>query len=123
MFVNNLAGNTQMTKNPRSVTPAVNPRHHAVWTLGSLYEHLSNWIYEFYDLQEHPALGVSPQQAYEQNIIQTGLRPSRLIPYDETFRILTMPTTKKGNGKSRPQPGGQNQSSLLLAQQFSQWKC
>ncbi|MGB5713662.1 MAG: Mu transposase C-terminal domain-containing protein [Waterburya sp.] len=105
MFVHNLAGNTQMTKKPRLVTPAVNPRHHAVWTLGSLQEHLCNWIYEFYDRQEHPALGLSPQDAYDQSIIQTGLRPSRLIPYDETFRILTMPTTKKGTAKVIPNQG------------------
>ena len=105
MFIHNLAGNTQVTKNLRSVTPSVNPRHHAVWTLGSLHKYLSNWIYEFYDLQEHPALGLSPQQAYEQSIIQTGLRPSRLIPYDETFRILTMPTTKKGTAKVIPNQG------------------
>ena len=105
MFVHNLAGNTQMTKNPRSITNAVNPRHHAVWTLSSLQSHLSNWIYKFYDLQEHPALGISPQQAYEQSMIQTGLRPSRTIPDDETFRILTMPTTKKGTAKVIPNQG------------------
>ena len=105
MFVHNLAGNTQITKNPRSVTNAVNPRHHAVWTLGSLHEHLCNWIYEFYDLQEHPALGLSPEFAYEQSILQTGLRLSRTIPYDETFRILTMPTTNKGTAKVIPNQG------------------
>jgi transposase InsO family protein len=105
MFIHNLAGNTQMTKNPRLVTPNVNPRLHAVWTLDSLQEYLSNWIYKFYDLQEHPALGLSPKDTYEQSIIQTGLRPSRLIPYDETFRILTMPTTKKGTAKVIPNQG------------------
>jgi hypothetical protein len=105
MFIHNLAGNTQMTKNPRSVTPAVNPRLQAVWTLSSLQEHLCNWVYEFYDRQEHPALGLSPQNAYEQSIIQTGLRLSRFIPYDETFRILTMPTTKKGTAKVIPNQG------------------
>ena len=105
MFVHNLAGNTQMTKNPRSLTNAVNPRHHAVWTLSSLQSHLSNWVYQFYDDQEHPALGVSPLNAYEQSILQTGLRPSRTIPYDETFRILTMPTTKKGTAKVIPNQG------------------
>ncbi len=105
MFVHNLAGNTQMTKTPRSITPAVNPRHHAVWTLSSLQSHLSNWIYEFYDRQEHPALGLSPENAYDQGILQAGLRPSRLIPDDETFRILTMPTTPKGTAKVIPNQG------------------
>ncbi len=105
MFIHNLAGNTQITRNPRSMTSAVNPRRHAVWTLGSLYEHLCNWVYEFYDHQEHPALGNSPQEAYHQGIVKTGLRTSRLIPYDETFRILTLPTTLKGTAKVIPNQG------------------
>ena len=105
MFIHNLAGNTQMTRNPRSITPAVNPRRHALWTLGSLYEHLCNWVYEFYDHKEHPALGNSPANAYHQGIAKTGLRASRLIPYDETFEILTLPTTNKGTAKVIPNQG------------------
>ncbi|MDJ0595053.1 MAG: Mu transposase C-terminal domain-containing protein [Pleurocapsa sp. MO_226.B13] len=105
MFIHNLAGNTQITKNSRVLTPAVNPRRHAIWTLGSLYEYLCNWVYEFYDHKEHPALGQSPTNAYHQGIAKTGLRPSRLIPYDETFRILTLPTTPKGTAKVIPNQG------------------
>ena len=105
MFIHNLAGNTQITKNSRQVTTAVNPRRHAVWTLGSLYQYLCNWVYKFYDYQEHPALGQSPFDAYHQCIAQTGLRPSRTIPYDETFRILTLPTTRKGTAKVIPNQG------------------
>ena len=105
MFIHNLAGNTQITKNSRQVTTAVNPRRHAVWTLGSLYQYLCNWVYEFYDHQEHPALGQSPANAYHQGIAQTGLRPNRLIPYDETFCILTLPTTPKGTAKVIPNQG------------------
>lgn len=98
-------GNTQITKNSRQVTSAVNPSRHAVWTLGSLYEHLCNWVYDFYDHQEHPALGQSPKSAYYQGIAQTGLRPNRFIPYDEAFCILTLPTTKKGTAKVIPNQG------------------
>ena len=105
MFIHNLAGNTQITKNPRSVTNAVNPRRHAVWTLGSLYQYLCNWVEEFYDHKEHPALGQSPKDAYHQGIAQTGFRPNRLIPYDEAFRILTLPTTSKGTAKVIPNQG------------------
>ncbi len=105
MFIHNLAGNTQITKNPRQVTQAVNPRRHALWTLGSLYEHLCNWVYEFYDHKEHPALGNSPANAYDQGLAKTGLRPSRLIPYDETFELLTLPTTNKGTAKVIPNQG------------------
>ena len=105
MFIHNLAGNTQMTRNPRSMTPAVNPRRHAVWTLVHLYQYLCNWVYEFYDQKEHPALGLTPQEAYHQGMVHSGLRPNRLIPYDETFRILTFPTTKKGTAKVIPNQG------------------
>ena len=39
-FLHNLAGNTQMTKSPRQLTRAVDPKRHAVWTLAALYERL-----------------------------------------------------------------------------------
>ena len=86
MFIHNLAGNTQITKNPRSMTRATNPRRHAIWTLSSLYEHLCNWIYQFYDHQEHPALGLSPESAYHQAIAQTGNRALRSIPFVNSTR-------------------------------------
>ena len=40
-----------------------------------------------------------------QDLSKTGLRPSRLIPYDENFRILTLPTTLKGTAKVIPNQG------------------
>ncbi len=60
---------------------------------------------EFYDHKEHPALGNSPAKAYHQGMVQTGLRPNRLISYDETFPILTLPTTPKGTAKVIPNQG------------------
>ncbi len=105
MFIHNLAGNTQITKNPRSMTRATNPRRHAIWTLSSLYEHLCNWVYQFYDHQEHPALGLSPYSAYHEAIAQTGNRALRSIPDDDSFRILTLPTTAKGTAKVIPNQG------------------
>ncbi|MGK7935353.1 MAG: Mu transposase C-terminal domain-containing protein [Xenococcaceae cyanobacterium] len=105
MFIHNLAGNTQITKNPREMTRATNPRRHAIWTLSSLYEHLCNWIYQFYDHQEHPALGLSPYSAYHEAIAQTGNRALRSIPDDDSFRILTLPTTAKGTAKVIPNQG------------------
>ena len=62
-------------------------------------------MYDFYDHQEHPALGNSPKYAYDRGIAKTGFRPNRLIPYDETFRILTLPTTPKGTAKVIPNQG------------------
>jgi putative transposase len=42
-FVFNLTGNTQIMKQVRQVTKAVQPREQAVWTLGDLYSYLTIW--------------------------------------------------------------------------------
>ncbi|PAX59524.1 TnsA endonuclease N-terminal domain-containing protein [Brunnivagina elsteri] len=61
-----------------------------------------NWT--LYDTTEHPALhGQSPHEVFTMGINQFGSRNGRLIPYDDNFRILTLPTTKKG--KALVQPG------------------
>ncbi|MEC4813415.1 MAG: TnsA endonuclease N-terminal domain-containing protein [Scytonema sp. PMC 1069.18] len=103
-FLYNLAGNTQITKKVRLMTKSVNPKNLSVWTLGLLYMYLTEWAYSIYDTTEHPALqGQSPQEVFTTGINQFGSRNGRLIPYDENFRILTLPTTKKG--KALVQPG------------------
>jgi len=38
-------------------------------------------------------------------MVQGGQRLQRLIPYDETFRMLTLPTTRKGMAKIMPHLG------------------
>ncbi|MEH2174199.1 TnsA endonuclease N-terminal domain-containing protein [Nostoc sp.] len=98
-FVHNLLGNTQITRNVRQVTKSVNPKNQAVWTLGLLYEYLCAWAYEVYDINEHPALFQSPRDAFAAGIAIGGSRVHRMIPYDENFQILTLPTTSKGKAK------------------------
>ena len=104
-FIHNLAGNTQITKNVRQVTKAVNPRNHAVWTLASLYERLYEWTYEVYETIEHPSLGQTPREAFAAGLAMGGIRQHRLIPYDDFFRMLTLPTTPKGTAKVQPARG------------------
>ncbi|MBU0493749.1 MAG: DDE-type integrase/transposase/recombinase [Chloroflexi bacterium] len=104
-FVHNLVGNTQITRAVRQVTQAVDPQEHARWTLGRLYERLCEWAYEVYDTIEHPALGQSPRDAWTAGLAQGGQRPQRLIPYDEDFRMLTLPTTPKGMAQVQPRLG------------------
>lgn len=101
----NLAGNTQITKKIRLMTKSVNPKNLAVWTLGLLYLYLCEWAYSEYDTTEHPALGISPKQAFTSGISQYGSRAHRLIPNDETWRILTLPTTQSGKVKVHPAKG------------------
>lgn len=104
-FVYNLAGNTQITKKVRLMTKTVNPKNLAVWTLDLLYLYLCEWAYSEYDSREHPALLMSPFAAFNQGMAKHGLRTHRLIPDDENWRILTLPTTKKGLAKVHPTQG------------------
>ncbi|MBR8840008.1 MAG: DDE-type integrase/transposase/recombinase [Stigonema ocellatum SAG 48.90 = DSM 106950] len=104
-FLYNLAGNTQITKKVRLMTKSVNPKNLAVWTLGLLYLYFCEWAYSEYDTTEHPALGMSPDQAFTLGIAQYGSRTHRLIPDDENWRILTLPTTQSGRVKVHPTKG------------------
>ena len=104
-FIHNLTGNTQIMRNVRQVTKAVNPKEHACWTLGRLYVWLGEWAYEVYDTLEHPALGQSPREAFAAGLAHSGQRAHRLIPYDEDFRMWTLPTTEKGTAKVQPRLG------------------
>jgi putative transposase len=104
-FVYNLLGNTQITRNIRQVTKLVSPEKQACWTLSQFYTRLCEWAYEVYDTIEHPGLGQSPREAFAMGVAQGGQRLQRLIPYDETFRMLTLPTTRKGTAKVMPHLG------------------
>lgn len=104
-FIYNLLGNTQITRHVRQVTKSVSPQEQACWTLGQFYPRLCEWAYEVYDTLEHPALGQSPREAFAMGMAQGGQRLQRLIPYDEIFRMLTLPTTPKGTAKVMPHLG------------------
>jgi putative transposase len=104
-FIHNLAGNTQVMKNVRQVTKSVDPRGHALWALGELYGQLRRWAYEEYDTTKHEALGQTPREAFEQGLLRGGIRPHRLIPYDEDFVLSTLPTTPKGTAQLVPSRG------------------
>lgn len=104
-FLYNLQGNTQITRNVREITKAVNPKEHAIWTLESLYPRLCQFVYEVYDTIEHPALGECPRDAFARGMLKAGERKHRLIPYDNDFRIHTFPTTPKTTAKVYPGRG------------------
>jgi len=104
-FLYHLLGNTQATQKPRQMTRATDPRRLATWTLPRLAERVQQWAGEEYDTMRHPALGMTPRQAYERSIEHDGLRAHKQIPYDETFRMATFPTTRKGTAKVVPGVG------------------
>ncbi|WP_088227121.1 DDE-type integrase/transposase/recombinase [Desulfosporosinus sp. FKB] len=103
-LIHNLKGNTKIMKNVRQVSKSVNPKNHAVWTLPALYELLKEYFYEFYDTQEHSALGESPRETFERGIVISGKRRFRFIPYNKDFMIMTLPPVKRGNGTAKVDP-------------------
>ncbi|WP_202925108.1 Mu transposase C-terminal domain-containing protein [Myxacorys almedinensis] len=104
-LIHELQGNTQITRQVRQVTKAVNPRTLAVWTLPDLYTVLCQWAYEIYDQREHPALGQSPRFAFETGLVTSGSRWQRHVAYDEIFQMLTLPAPERGKRKVQPGRG------------------
>ncbi|GGE81300.1 TnsA endonuclease N-terminal domain-containing protein [Priestia taiwanensis] len=102
MFINNLMGNTQIMKNVRQVVKEINPKNTSIWTLEDFVRVLNKWTYEIYDQTEHTGLGISPHDMYEQSVKTSGAREIVRVAYDETFKTLTLPTTKKGTAKVLP---------------------
>ena len=103
--IHNLRGNTQITRNVRQVTKAVDPKGLATWRLAELHEKLSEYFYEVYDGINHPALGQSPREAFQIALASSGARIHRMVCDNEEFRILTLPTTVKGTAKVMPSRG------------------
>ena len=104
-FIHNLTGNTQIMKQVRQVTQSVDPKRHAIWTLGDLYSYLMTWAYEMYDTTAHPALDQSPREAFRTGMARSGERLHCTIDYDDTFRFFSLPTTPKGTAQVEPGRG------------------
>jgi putative transposase len=104
-LIHELQGNTQITRQVRQVTKAVNPRMLAVWTLPDLYTALCQWAYEIYDQREHPTLGQRPRDRFETGLVTGGSRCQRHVAYDEIFQMLTLPVPERGKRKVQPSRG------------------
>jgi putative transposase len=102
-FIYHLLGNTQASRHPRTSTRATDPERHAVWTLPDLAEQVQQWADEEYDTIVHPALYMTPRDAYTQSMERDGERDHKRIPYDDRFKKATFPTTR--SGKALVQPG------------------
>ncbi|CUB35086.1 MULTISPECIES: TnsA endonuclease N-terminal domain-containing protein [Bacillus] len=99
-FLHNLRGNTQITKNVRQVTKAVNPVNQAIWTLENLEDVFGKWLVEVYSNNVHPSLeGLTPNEALNEGIYRTGERQLDFISYDENFIVTTLPSTRNGVAK------------------------
>jgi transposase InsO family protein len=98
-FVHTLVGNTQIVRGPRAATGKAMPARNAAWSLPELYRFLCRWAYEVYDVREHVALAASPRDAFSRGMARTGTRAVRVVPYDDAFRKLTLPSTPKGTAR------------------------
>jgi transposase InsO family protein len=99
MLLHNVTGNTQATVKVRQLTPAVDPKRLAIWTLPALYPLHEKFLFSTYDTLPHRSLLVSPRQAFARSVSQQGLRPERFIAYNQTFLIATCPSAKKGKAR------------------------
>ncbi len=117
-FVHNLAGNTKVMRNVRQVTKSVDPKGLACWTLGLFYESLCAYTYEQYDTSDHPALGDNPRAAFTRGLELGGERAHLFVPYDETFRMLMLPTTPRGKAKVQPGNGVKINYNYYWADEF-----
>ncbi len=87
-------------KNVRQVTKSVNPKNHAIWTLPSLYAKFCEYCYEVYDSCPHPALRMSPCEAFNIGQTNAGSREHTLINPSE-FELLALPSLTSLNGKRK----------------------
>ena len=95
------------------MTKSVNPKGQACWTLERLYEHLCDWAYEVYETRVHPALGMTPREAFASGMARMGVRTHRRMR-DEDFRMSTLPTTRKGTAKVDSSHGVKINSATLV---------
>ena len=105
-FFHALQGNTQLLRNPRGMTPEVDPRRHAVWTLEMLTSALETYFFEVYPKQPHPALGETPQEAYDRGLLHTGEKAHRVVEHDRDFLISTLPSAPYSGGTAKVQGNG-----------------
>jgi putative transposase len=89
-LINGLVGNTQATKQVRTLTPQTDPANRAVWDLESFTRLIEDYLSIAED-EFDPELRTSPRKAFVNGFARHGERPTRLIAEDDTMRRMTMP--------------------------------
>ncbi|WP_417276216.1 DDE-type integrase/transposase/recombinase [Castellaniella sp.] len=99
-LVHNLEGNTELTRQVRMITGSHLPKRLANWNLENLYTVLEHWAFTFYDQQVHPALDISPREAFQRALRETGERAHRAIAFNQDFLIATCPSVDRGGERT-----------------------
>ena len=94
-LLHNLNGNTKILRNVRQATQSHLPKNLADWNLENLYSVIEAWLELEYDQHQHPALGMSPKEAFDKAQRETGRRPHKLIVFNQDFLIATCPTADR----------------------------
>lgn len=94
-LLHNLNGNTKILRNVRQATQSHLPKNLADWNLENLYSVIEAWLETDYDLHQHPALGMSPKEAFDKAQRETGTRPHKLIAFNQDFLIATCPSADR----------------------------
>jgi putative transposase len=97
-----MMANTQNTRNVRQLTPETDPYKRAIWTVSELKQIIESYYFEDYDTRTHRSLLMSPRQAFETSLANFGKSRHRLMAFDETFLILSCPSTPSGTAKVQP---------------------
>lgn len=102
-FIRLLEGNTQLLKNPRSVSLAVQPERFVRWTLVSLHGALDCFFTDRYGKDPHPAHRdldyPGPVEHLHHRLEETGQRRHRLIRYDQQLLIESCPGPVDGDSR------------------------
>ncbi|MCA3000508.1 MAG: DDE-type integrase/transposase/recombinase, partial [Rhodocyclaceae bacterium] len=98
-FAHLLKGNNTPLQNPRQLSKSHDPRLRTEWDLVSLDDALSRYIENTYHLKQLEKLGASPKEAFEEGNLRAGSRDVRYIPCDQSFYLLTLPSTRKGTSR------------------------
>lgn len=92
-----LEGNTQATHvDPRSCTPAINPRALATWTLADLHQLLGEYFFFRDTAWDNPRFGQTAMARYLHSEQVHGARIFSRIEYDHAFLVATMPQVDRG---------------------------
>lgn len=87
-FIEDVLNSTQKSE---SLLERNDPDLKARWPLKVFSNRLCEWCYEVYDNRSHPSLGQTPREVFQNGMLIKEVHRSRMIPYDEKFRILTLP--------------------------------
>lgn len=102
-FIYNLFGHTQIyVEHYRQVSKDVDPEQLAIWTYERLTTRFEQYLNDVYHKNEHSTLGMPPERAFVVGIRESGKREHRLISFNHDFKVLTCPSTDKGDGKVTP---------------------